>query len=201
MSARAGRTLAATGIVVSAACVTLLHLLRTDLPPLAHRLSEYATGPYGWLMTLAFVALAAGLAGFAVFLWATNEKFGASMALIAAVATVVSAAFPTNVSKASEAIHSPASTAAVLALLALAVIHTLGTGVGRAEPVFAGEPAQFRLYLDGRAAFDRPAILVASRSSARSRVVSTSTAPGTRASAVVRRVEYSLSFRRSGPLR
>ncbi len=31
--------------------------------------------------------------------------------------------------------------------------------VGRAEPVFAGEAAQFRLYLDARAAFDRPAIL------------------------------------------
>jgi uncharacterized protein (DUF58 family) len=30
---------------------------------------------------------------------------------------------------------------------------------GRAEPVFAGESAQFRLYLDGRGAFDRPAIL------------------------------------------
>jgi len=30
---------------------------------------------------------------------------------------------------------------------------------GRAEAVFAGEAAQFRLYLDGRAAFDRPAIL------------------------------------------
>src|SRR5206468_4083793 len=27
------------------------------------------------------------------------------------------------------------------------------------EPVFAGEAAQFRLYLDGRSAFDRPAIL------------------------------------------
>jgi len=36
----------------------------------------------------------------------------------------------------------------------------IGVSVGRAEPVFAGEPAQFRLYLDGRAAFDRPAILV-----------------------------------------
>jgi uncharacterized protein (DUF58 family) len=31
---------------------------------------------------------------------------------------------------------------------------------GRAEPVFAGESAQFRLYLDGRSAFDRPSILV-----------------------------------------
>lgn len=30
---------------------------------------------------------------------------------------------------------------------------------GRAEPVFAGEAAQFRLHLEGRAAFDRPAIL------------------------------------------
>jgi uncharacterized protein (DUF58 family) len=35
----------------------------------------------------------------------------------------------------------------------------IGVSVGRAEPVFAGEPAQFRLHLDGRAAFDRPAIL------------------------------------------
>jgi uncharacterized protein (DUF58 family) len=35
----------------------------------------------------------------------------------------------------------------------------IAVSVGRAEPVFAGEPAQFRLHLDGRAAFDRPAIL------------------------------------------
>lgn len=36
----------------------------------------------------------------------------------------------------------------------------LALSVGRTEPVFAGDTAQFRLYLDGRAAFDRPAILV-----------------------------------------
>jgi uncharacterized protein (DUF58 family) len=35
----------------------------------------------------------------------------------------------------------------------------IGVSAGRAEPVFAGESAQFRLYLDGRSAFDRPAIL------------------------------------------
>jgi uncharacterized protein (DUF58 family) len=35
----------------------------------------------------------------------------------------------------------------------------IAISVGRAEPVFAGEAAQFRLYLDGRGAFDRPAIL------------------------------------------
>src|SRR6266487_2025435 len=35
----------------------------------------------------------------------------------------------------------------------------IAVSVGRAEPVFAGEAAQFRLFLDGRAPFDRPAIL------------------------------------------
>ena len=35
----------------------------------------------------------------------------------------------------------------------------MAVSVGRAEPVFAGEAAQFRVYLDPRGAFDRPAIL------------------------------------------
>jgi uncharacterized protein (DUF58 family) len=54
----------------------------------------------------------------------------------------------------------------LLAGLGLAgMVHTarnlarLAVSVGRAEPVFAGESAQFRLYLEGRAAFDRPSIL------------------------------------------
>ena len=54
----------------------------------------------------------------------------------------------------------------LLAGLGLAgMVHTarnlarIAITVGRTEPVFAGESAQFRLYLDGRSAFDRPAIL------------------------------------------
>jgi len=35
----------------------------------------------------------------------------------------------------------------------------IAVNVGRTEPAFAGEAAQFRLLLDGRAPFDRPAIL------------------------------------------
>src|SRR5881394_4053202 len=35
----------------------------------------------------------------------------------------------------------------------------IAVSTGRAEPVFAGESAQFRVYLDGRSAYDRPAIL------------------------------------------
>jgi uncharacterized protein (DUF58 family) len=47
-----------------------------------------------------------------------------------------------------------------------AMVHTtrnlarLAVSAGRAEPVFAGERAQFRLHLDSRAPFDRPALLV-----------------------------------------
>src|SRR3954469_14975342 len=51
--------------------------------------------------------------------------------------------------------------------LALAgMVHTarnlarMAVSAGRAEPVFAGETAQFRLYLEARAGFDRPSILV-----------------------------------------
>ena len=54
----------------------------------------------------------------------------------------------------------------LLAGLGLAgMVHTarnlarIAISVGRAEPVFAGESAQFRLYLDGGPGFDRPAIL------------------------------------------
>src|SRR5438552_15553206 len=35
----------------------------------------------------------------------------------------------------------------------------MAVSVGRPEPAFAGEAAQFRLYLDGGPGFDRPAIL------------------------------------------
>ena len=47
----------------------------------------------------------------------------------------------------------------------------MAVSVGRAEPVFAGEAAQFRLYLDGRSAFDRPAILARHTSSGAQLVV------------------------------
>jgi uncharacterized protein (DUF58 family) len=36
----------------------------------------------------------------------------------------------------------------------------LAVSVGRVEPVFAGESAQFKLYLDARVPFDRPAIML-----------------------------------------
>src|SRR3954462_10009479 len=51
-------------------------------------------------------------------------------------------------------------------LALVAMVHTArnlartAISLGRASPVFAGESAQFRLFLDGRVPFDRPAILI-----------------------------------------
>lgn len=50
---------ALSSIIAFVALVVLLHLVRADLDPRAHVLSEYALGPTGWIMTLAFLALAA----------------------------------------------------------------------------------------------------------------------------------------------
>jgi hypothetical protein len=54
----------------------------------------------------------------------------------------------------------------MLAGMALAgMVHTarnlarIAVSAGRCEPVFVGEPAQFRIHLDSRVNFDRPAIL------------------------------------------
>lgn len=59
----------------------------------------------------------------------------------------------------------------------------LTLSAGRAEPVFAGEAAQFRLYLDNRARHDRPAILVRHQASGAQVVLDL--APGAVAEAVL----------------
>lgn len=70
-----------------------------------------------------------------------------------------------------------------------AMVHTtrnlarLAVSAGRAEPVFAGEAAQFKLYLDNRARYDRPAILVRHVASGAQRVLDL--APGKIAEAVL----------------
>ena len=56
---RAAIVLLACGL----ACIVALHLLRRDLAPTGHRISEYAIGPHGALMAVAFVSIGLGLAG------------------------------------------------------------------------------------------------------------------------------------------
>lgn len=123
------RAVALTGLLLSLACVATLHFVRTDLPPLSHRLSEYANGPYGWVMATSFVALGCALAALAAT-WAGNskEKNGwilPGTALLAAAGAVLSAVFETGGSAASESIHSRASAFATIAIVILALAYAL----------------------------------------------------------------------------
>ncbi|MPY95754.1 MAG: DUF998 domain-containing protein [Acidimicrobiia bacterium] len=126
---------ALTALMCCVACVGLLHVLRPDLPPVAHRLSEYATGPYGWVMTLAFVALGVGL----VALGAALRPVGRAgplawvlpvAALVGGVGAALSAAFRAGAPDGGDVVHSWASLLLALGVLVVA---------GRSLPALAPE--------------------------------------------------------------
>jgi hypothetical membrane protein len=141
------RIVAIAGLLCSVTCVALLHVVRTDLPPVAHRLSEYANGPYGWMMTLAFVALGCALVALGVALRAGRDMdritwIISATAFLAGLGTIVSGVFRTGTSQADEVIHSRASALATVAIVALALAYSIRvarrqTGATR-DPVGTG---------------------------------------------------------------
>jgi hypothetical protein len=88
------------GVFVLALCA--LHLLRPELAPARHMISEYAVGPFGWLMTSAFVA--AALACFSLFLGLLRDgpesriaRVAEVLLAVAVVGLLASAIFPMDV--------------------------------------------------------------------------------------------------------
>lgn len=78
-----------------------LHVLRPDYTPIDHMISDYAVGRLGWIMTTAFVALAAGCLTLAVGLFRLGPKswiarIGMAFLVVATIGLLVSAAFPTD---------------------------------------------------------------------------------------------------------
>ena len=132
------RIIAIAGFSCALICIAALHLLRTDLSPVSHRLSEYAVGPYGWVMTAAFVSLSCGLVAMGIVFRAEASSRIAwalpSAAFVAACGAIVSALFKTGTSDLSEAIHSRASAIAVVAVVALALARSMpGVPAGPGE--------------------------------------------------------------------
>ena len=115
----------AAAVLASFGAVVALHLLRPDLGPAGHRLSEYAVGPWGWLMTTAFVTFAGGLLILRRRLPAQGRLGPVRQLLgVAAVGMAVSTVFETDVTASDalrEAVHSTASSGAFLALVVAAV--------------------------------------------------------------------------------
>jgi hypothetical membrane protein len=115
--------LAAGSFVVSAGAVVALHVLRPELSPVSQRLSEYATGAFGWVMTVAFVAAAVGLLALAV----AHRTRGTAAPLLLAVAAagmVLAGLFPAGT---SDRWHSPASSVATLAVAGAVAIDALAS--------------------------------------------------------------------------
>ena len=129
MNSRA-RTVTIISVLSSFAFVAALHVVRTDLTPASHRLSEYATGPYGWMMTSAFIALSCGLVAFGSDLWIRLRRNAIDWLCISAVAvatagTMLSGVFETGGSDLSETMHSRASAIAVIALVTVALVYSI----------------------------------------------------------------------------
>jgi hypothetical protein len=138
------RALARTSIALSlvgVVAVVALHVLRPELGPTSHRLSEYALGRYGGLMTAAFVCVGAGLLTLAGAIIAADRPWRCRVVAVAVglagVGMVVSGLFRTDAARSGEtadAVHSTASGVATLALIGAAVSWT-AAGSRRAIPV------------------------------------------------------------------
>ena len=90
--------LALTLAIAFVGLVALLHVVRADLVPRAHVLSEYALGPTGWLMALAFFALAASFAALLIALWTSlpgwRGVLGRAALVIATLGAAMGGLFP-----------------------------------------------------------------------------------------------------------
>lgn len=117
-------------------CVGALHILRPDLEPSGHRISEYAIGPYSALMTAAFVSIGAGLLALGWPLARVGGRWSRVVptAVVAAGAGLVVAGIyrtdPDRSGVMTDAIHSRASAFATVALIAAALVWS----VVRARP-------------------------------------------------------------------
>jgi Protein of unknown function (DUF998) len=118
------------------ACVVALHVIRPRVSPIERRLSEYALGPYGWLMDTAFATTAGGVTALAILLAhsAGRPRFVPAALVVAAVALVVSAVFRLDATdKADEVIHRWASGTAAAAVVVAGVGWSV-VGTGRQRP-------------------------------------------------------------------
>jgi hypothetical membrane protein len=127
-------SLALLGIAV--ACVVALHVIRPRVSPIERRLSDYALGPYGWLMDTAFTATAGGLAALAIFLTrsAGRPRLVPAALVVSAVALVLSAIYRLEATdNGDDVFHRWASGTAAAAVVVAALGWSV-VGAGRRRP-------------------------------------------------------------------
>lgn len=113
--------------------LAVLHVVRPEFSPVEDRVSEYANGSYGPIMTASFMLLGAGAIVLGLAMASTGTTTGWSRVvpiavIVAGCGLIVSGVFPTDPTGApttAELIHSLASGSASLALIAAAVLSAL----------------------------------------------------------------------------
>jgi hypothetical protein len=115
--------------------LVLLHVLRPDYTPVDHMISDYAVGRLGWVMTTAFVALAAGCLtlGLGMAVAGPRSLPGRAAVLLLWVATVgllVTATFPTDLETAATTstgnIHTASFLVNVVSMILCALLFAVG---------------------------------------------------------------------------
>jgi hypothetical protein len=99
ISATAAR-LSLAGVATVAFLLSALHIIKPELDPSWHFISEYAIGDYGWIMVLAFLSLALGYASlfFAIRsqLRTVAGRIGLALLLVSALGLTIAAIFTTD---------------------------------------------------------------------------------------------------------
>jgi hypothetical protein len=83
------------------AALVLMHVIRPDYTIVDHMISDYAVGPFGWIMTTAFASLSIGCLTLAIALFRDGPtswlgRTGAALLVVAFAGLVVTALYPTD---------------------------------------------------------------------------------------------------------
>ena len=94
-------TLSLGCLIYAALALVALHILRPDLTPRTNFISNYAVGPYGWVMTSCFCAMSLGVTLLAIGLISQGmpnllARIVVALLLIAGVGLLGAAIFPTD---------------------------------------------------------------------------------------------------------
>jgi Protein of unknown function (DUF998) len=110
------------GIVYFVVAVVVLHFLRPEYNPINHAVSNYAVGPYGYLMTAAFFVLAWSVLALALGLFRSIaftdlSRIAILLLCLASSGMVVMGIFPGDV----HALHPPATITGVVHWIAAGI--------------------------------------------------------------------------------
>ena len=99
--------------------IVVLHFLRPEYDPVTRVMSNYAVGPYGFLMTTAFFAVGLGMLSLALGIYkgvapVAQSRVGLILLAVAGVGFLIVAIFPTDVTPDD----SPITTVGVVHILA-----------------------------------------------------------------------------------